>query len=208
MIEHVKEMREQIDRVVPLVREHLTKAQHAQQQCHNQAAQPREFQPGDWVMVLSPNSAYKFLASLQGPYTIMEKISPVTNRVCRPHAPGGRGRQPPAVDGSEGRACSTWSVSSLMCFSPTPGAIRNHRKAAAISSPRGSSVGYWGRNPTNAEVRGWLNYLTQPVVQPYRHGTKTRWHPPLLQRLPPPQWSLRVRRLPNASGGWAPGSPR
>jgi len=55
-------------------------------------------------MVLVPNSAYKFLASWQGPYTVMEKISPVTNRVCRPHAPGGRGRQPPAVDGSEGRA--------------------------------------------------------------------------------------------------------
>ncbi len=31
VIEHVKEMRERIDRVMPLVREHLTKAQQGQQ---------------------------------------------------------------------------------------------------------------------------------------------------------------------------------
>ncbi len=36
---------------------------------------------------------------------------------------------------------------------------QNHRPAAALPSPRGSSAGYWGRNPTNAEVRGdWTIY--------------------------------------------------
>ncbi len=52
VIEHVKEMRERIDRVMPLVREHLVKAQQAQQRHYNRAAQPREFQT--WAHIPSP----------------------------------------------------------------------------------------------------------------------------------------------------------
>ncbi|KAL1261365.1 hypothetical protein QQF64_006630 [Cirrhinus molitorella] len=88
-VEHVKEMRERIDRVMPLVREHMVKAQQAQQRHYNRAAQPREFQPGDHVMVLVPNTACKFLASWQGPYTVTEKVGPVTYQVRQP----GRRRQ-------------------------------------------------------------------------------------------------------------------
>ncbi|KAL0149631.1 hypothetical protein M9458_055158 [Cirrhinus mrigala] len=84
VIEHVRQMRERIDRVMPLVREHLCKAQQAQQRHYNRAAQPREFQPGDRVMVLVPSSACKFLASWQGPYTVLEKLGPVTYRVRQP----------------------------------------------------------------------------------------------------------------------------
>ncbi|KAL1277196.1 hypothetical protein QQF64_023869 [Cirrhinus molitorella] len=69
VIEHVREMRERIDRVMPLVREHLVRAQQSQQCHYNRAVQPREFQPGDKVMVLVPNAACKFLATWQGPYT-------------------------------------------------------------------------------------------------------------------------------------------
>ncbi|XP_058614187.1 LOW QUALITY PROTEIN: uncharacterized protein LOC131528813 [Onychostoma macrolepis] len=83
-IEHVRDMRERIDRVMPLVREHLTKAQQAQQRLYNRAAQPREFQPGDHVMVLIPTAACKFLATWQGPYTVTERIGPVTYRVRQP----------------------------------------------------------------------------------------------------------------------------
>ncbi|KAL1282699.1 hypothetical protein QQF64_001502 [Cirrhinus molitorella] len=77
VVEHVKQMRDRLDRVMPLVREHLTKAQQAQQCQYNRAAQPREFQPGDRVMVLVPTAACKFLATWQGPYTVLEKIGPV-----------------------------------------------------------------------------------------------------------------------------------
>ncbi|KAI2647467.1 Transposon Ty3-G Gag-Pol polyprotein [Labeo rohita] len=87
IVEHVRQMRERIDRVMPLVREHLSKAQQAQQRHYNRAAQPREFQPGDRVMVLVPSSACKFLASWQGPYTVVEKIGPV---IYRPRQPGRR----------------------------------------------------------------------------------------------------------------------
>ncbi|KAL1249190.1 hypothetical protein QQF64_020195 [Cirrhinus molitorella] len=83
-IEHVREMRERIDRVMPLVREHLVKAQLAQQRHYNRAAQPREFEPGDRVMVLVPTSACKFLAFWQGPYTMTEKVGPVTYRIRQP----------------------------------------------------------------------------------------------------------------------------
>ncbi|KAL0171312.1 hypothetical protein M9458_031623, partial [Cirrhinus mrigala] len=84
IIEHVRQMRERIDRVMPLVREHLSKAQQAQQRHYNRAAQPREFQPGDRVMVLVPSSACKFLAAWQGPYTVVEKVGPVTYRLRQP----------------------------------------------------------------------------------------------------------------------------
>ncbi len=67
-----------------MVREHLTRAQQAQQRHYNRAAQPREFQPGDLVLVLVPTAACKFLAKWQGPYTVTEKVGPVTYRVRQP----------------------------------------------------------------------------------------------------------------------------
>uniref|UniRef100_A0A8C1M144 ribonuclease H n=1 Tax=Cyprinus carpio TaxID=7962 RepID=A0A8C1M144_CYPCA len=83
-LEHIKAMRERIDRVMPLVREHMSKAQQDQQRLFNRAAQPREFQPGDYVMVLVPTSACKFLARWQGPYTVTERVGPVTYKVRQP----------------------------------------------------------------------------------------------------------------------------
>ncbi|XP_059415131.1 uncharacterized protein LOC132149742 [Carassius carassius] len=74
-IEHVREMRERIDRAMPIVRKHLVKAQQAQQRHYNRAAQPREFQRGDHVLVLVPTAACKSLATWQGPYTVTEKRS-------------------------------------------------------------------------------------------------------------------------------------
>uniref|UniRef100_A0A9J8B9T8 ribonuclease H n=1 Tax=Cyprinus carpio carpio TaxID=630221 RepID=A0A9J8B9T8_CYPCA len=83
-LEYIKAMRERIDRVMPLVREHMSKAQQDQQRLFNRAAQPREFQPGDYVMVLVPTSACKFLARWQGPYTVTERVGPVTYKVRQP----------------------------------------------------------------------------------------------------------------------------
>uniref|UniRef100_A0A8C1WPE3 ribonuclease H n=1 Tax=Cyprinus carpio TaxID=7962 RepID=A0A8C1WPE3_CYPCA len=83
-IEHVREMRERLDRVMPLVREHLAAAQEAQRRRYDRAAQPREFQPGDYVLVLVPTAACKFLTKWQGPYIITEKVGPVTYIVRQP----------------------------------------------------------------------------------------------------------------------------
>ncbi len=69
---------------VALVREHLAKAQQAQQRHYDRAAQPREFQTGDRMMVLVPTAACKFLTTWKGPYMVVEKIGPVTYRVRQP----------------------------------------------------------------------------------------------------------------------------
>ncbi len=84
LVEHVSEMSQRIDRIMPLVREHLAHAQQAQQRYYNRAAQPREFQTGDQVMVSVPTSACKFLATWQGPYTVVERVGPVMYRVRQP----------------------------------------------------------------------------------------------------------------------------
>ncbi len=84
LVEHVRNMRERIDRVMPLVREHLVTAQRTQQRLYNRPAQAREFQQGDRVMVFVPTAASKFLAIWQGPYTIVEQVGLVTYRVRQP----------------------------------------------------------------------------------------------------------------------------
>ncbi|XP_050984340.1 uncharacterized protein LOC127176618 isoform X2 [Labeo rohita] len=84
VVEHVQQMREKIDQVMPLVREHLVQAQRSQQRHYDRAAQPRVFQPGERVLVLVPNAACKFLATWQGPYTVLERIGPVTYRLRQP----------------------------------------------------------------------------------------------------------------------------
>ncbi|XP_057195726.1 uncharacterized protein LOC130557734 [Triplophysa rosa] len=84
VIEHVREMRERIDRVMPLVQQHLAEAQRAQQRSYDRPNQAREFQPGDRVLVLVPTSTSKFLASWQGPYTVVERVGLVTYRLRQP----------------------------------------------------------------------------------------------------------------------------
>ncbi|XP_073785929.1 uncharacterized protein [Danio rerio] len=84
VIEHVRDMRERIEKVIPIVKEHLTEAQRAQQRLYNRPAQPREFQLGDKVMILIPTTTSKFLASWKGPYTVVERVRSVNYRVRQP----------------------------------------------------------------------------------------------------------------------------
>ncbi|KAL1260038.1 hypothetical protein QQF64_007865 [Cirrhinus molitorella] len=55
LVEHVHSMRDRIERVMPLVRQHLVESQQDQQWLYDRPAQPREFQPGDKVLVLVPD---------------------------------------------------------------------------------------------------------------------------------------------------------
>ncbi|XP_075949073.1 uncharacterized protein LOC142951429 [Anarhichas minor] len=54
IIEHVGAMRDRMAAVFPIVKEHMAKAQRDQRAVYNRAAQPREFNPGDRVLVLVP----------------------------------------------------------------------------------------------------------------------------------------------------------
>ncbi len=211
-IVHVREMREKIDRVMPLIREHLVKAQQAQQRHYNRAAQPREFQPGDHVLVLVPTAACKFLAKWQGPYTVGSRLDPLRTASGSPdggrkttvrtdhHGSRGCRHQPPPV-GCPKEGASTSGRSILRCALPTPWAdprpparcphtTRSHRPAAALPDPRGSATRRRIGGTGDAEVRS-NRALSQPLVQPHRHGPKTRRHPPVLQRLPPPDTRRR-----------------
>ncbi|KAL6458115.1 hypothetical protein MHYP_G00333450 [Metynnis hypsauchen] len=84
VIEYVQEMQQRIDAVAPIVREHMEEAQRAQQRAYNRPTQPREFQPGDRVLVMVPTTTCKFLATWQGPYTVREKVGPVNYRLDQP----------------------------------------------------------------------------------------------------------------------------
>lgn len=84
MIEHVEAMKDRVATIYPIVREHMEKAQKEQQASYNRPAQPREFQPGDRVLVLVPTVECKFLATWQGPYEIIERVGEVNYRVRQP----------------------------------------------------------------------------------------------------------------------------
>ncbi|XP_053539534.1 uncharacterized protein LOC124628632 [Ictalurus punctatus] len=87
VVEYVQDMQARIDRVGPIVREHMLAAQEEQKKVYNRPAQPREFQPGDRVLLLVPSSACKFLARWQGPYTVLERRGPVNYRLQQPGKP-------------------------------------------------------------------------------------------------------------------------
>ena len=74
LVEHVEEMQSCMKLLWPMVREHKSQAQEAQRPVYNRDAQPREFQPGDTVLVLVPTTDHTFLASWQGPYEVAEKV--------------------------------------------------------------------------------------------------------------------------------------
>lgn len=46
VIDYVQEMQEKIDRVTPLVQEHMRAAKEEQKRVYNRPTKPREFQPG------------------------------------------------------------------------------------------------------------------------------------------------------------------
>ncbi|XP_063041160.1 uncharacterized protein LOC134436063 [Engraulis encrasicolus] len=84
LIEHVGAMKERMRAIYPIVREHMESAQRQQQASYNRPAQPREFQPGDRVLVLVPTVECKFLATWQGPYEVIERVGEVNYKVRQP----------------------------------------------------------------------------------------------------------------------------
>ena len=81
MIEHVGAMQDRLAAVFPIVKEHMEKAQRNQCASYNRTAQPREFKPGDRVLVLIPTVECKFLATWQGPFEVIEKVGEVNYKI-------------------------------------------------------------------------------------------------------------------------------
>ncbi|KAK3523233.1 hypothetical protein QTP86_024513, partial [Hemibagrus guttatus] len=97
MIDYVQDVQVRIDQVGPIIKEHMEAAQRDQQRIYNRPAQPREFYPGDQVMLLVPNTVCMFLAKWQGPYIVLEWVGPVNYRLQQPdpqeHALVRRGKE-------------------------------------------------------------------------------------------------------------------
>ena len=63
------------------VQKNCVKAQEKQKQWYDENSREREFQVGDYVLVLLPDSTQKLFARWQGPYVIKKKIGEVTYQV-------------------------------------------------------------------------------------------------------------------------------
>ncbi|CAH2247248.1 PREDICTED: uncharacterized protein LOC108718501 [Pelobates cultripes] len=84
VIEHIAQMQDRMAAVMPIVKEHMQKAQDAQKNSYNKNARLRVFHPGDRVLVLVPTVENKFLASWHGPYEVIEQVGEVNYKVRQP----------------------------------------------------------------------------------------------------------------------------
>ncbi|KAK3515596.1 hypothetical protein QTP70_024625 [Hemibagrus guttatus] len=84
VIDYVQDMQARIDRVGPIIKEHIKAPQRNLQRTYKQPAQPWTFHDGDQIMLLVPNTACKFLAKCQGPYTVLEWVGPVNYWLQQP----------------------------------------------------------------------------------------------------------------------------
>lgn len=73
-IKHIRSMQERIGRVMPVVREHMLEAQPTISAPGVQARRPG----------YCPTTTCKFLATWQGPYTVVEKVGALAYRVREP----------------------------------------------------------------------------------------------------------------------------
>lgn len=76
-------MQKRIDKMVPIMHQHILAAQAEQRHHYNCSAQSQEFQSLDRVLVLIPSTNCKFLTWWQGPFMVAECIRPVLPATAR-----------------------------------------------------------------------------------------------------------------------------
>lgn len=77
-------MREKLEKMTSLAQEHMRVSQQKQKTWYDQTAHERSFEPGQKVLVLLPTDDSKFLAQWQGPYEVVQKLAPTTDKICTP----------------------------------------------------------------------------------------------------------------------------
>ncbi len=230
VIEHVKEMRERIDRVMPLVREHLTKAQELQQRHYNRA-EWRSLSPTLPVRSWSAGWARKPSPHLPGPPAGMAEGRPAISHqpaeemggdkgpACHPHHCGcsGRGRRTTAVGSSESWAAAP-GRSVLRCVLSDPGLTQVlHHK---IRMPPGIVVWQWPYRVLEARRRAFEEEIQQMLKLGMIEPSNSPWSSPIFM-VPKPDGTLhfcndfcRLNEVsefdgyPMPRGGWARGLPR
>ena len=84
VLEHVEGLQARAQKVWPMVRAHMERAQREQCRTYNRGARLRTFELGEKVLVLVPTSECKFLAKWKGPYEVVEKVGAVNYKVRQP----------------------------------------------------------------------------------------------------------------------------
>ena len=90
VISHVLSLRECLELMSELVKEHMSETQQKQKFWYNCTARMRELKPKDQVLVLLPTTYNKLLAKWQGPNTVIRRMGKVTYEV---DIPGSRSRR-------------------------------------------------------------------------------------------------------------------
>ena len=77
VISHVLTMRNKLEKMAEVMKEHLEAAQTQQKHWYDLKACEREFNPEEQVLVLLPTSSNKLLAQWQGPYRVVKRLGKV-----------------------------------------------------------------------------------------------------------------------------------
>ena len=90
-LEYASQLKESVVTLWEKVKINLEKAQERQKEVYDRGTKPRELEVGDIVLLLLPSSENKLLARWQGPYRVLDKVTPVTYK-WQYHIGGGRNR--------------------------------------------------------------------------------------------------------------------
>ena len=90
VVSHVLLLRERLESMSELVKEHMSDIQQKQKVWYDRTARMRVLKPNDQVLVLLPTTHNKLLAKWQGPYKVIRRLGKVTYEV---DIPGARSRK-------------------------------------------------------------------------------------------------------------------
>ena len=86
VVSHLLILRERLESMTELVKEHMSDIQQKQKVWYDQTARIRVLKPDDQVFVLMPTTQNKLLAKWQGPYKVVRRMGKVTYGVDIPEA--------------------------------------------------------------------------------------------------------------------------
>lgn len=78
VVAYVIQMREKLKRMSVLAQEHMSVAQQNQKTWYDTSARVRTFEPGQKVLVMLPTETSKLLAKWQGPFEVIQRLSPLS----------------------------------------------------------------------------------------------------------------------------------
>ncbi|KAJ1174959.1 hypothetical protein NDU88_000250 [Pleurodeles waltl] len=86
LVEYAKDLKNSLVTLRDKVHTHLQTSQNTQKRLYNRSSRLRELAIGSKVLILLPTTDDKLLAKWQGPYKILECLTPVTYRVAIPNS--------------------------------------------------------------------------------------------------------------------------